>query len=1192
MSMNFKIIKIVTPSNDVFSVELSGDENELLDLLSMIVGIPQSDIKGLKDCYGNYYTISSAVNNPNINSEFSEFFYLICNSSHISQSLCLNNDDRRNSYSSHTSHHASPMQSNNLNSSYFTFSNGQSNLSLNNLGNKSANSLNRNYNQTSYHSYHKKNLSIPRSEPDFNYRSESRGGNYTNNFNNGTGVVRNFNNNINQMRPQSFSNSGNNYNSNCVPFSNLNSEVNSRTGSIFRGNNLNNLNNNYSGKIPFSSAHSAHQSSLYGNNLNSNLNSNFFSQGVPQSQNRGNYNTTVGYNNFNTETENDFSYQQSSNNNNNNYTNHPRSSIINFPQSQSQFSHTNPSNPNNFPSHKFSEKMNNSFTNNNQVTQTRPHTPLKDHNSIDKYLSIAQELYESNLLDSVSFSKLNQMVLKEGEEVINLMKMYCQDILDKRSLISGLNKILNSFFNSRPTSPIQVKNKLLSLIEQLESELFEDPTDAILLKNLIEYENEFIMGAFEVYESDKDLENFIESIRILINRSKRKPSSYNAAFGMMKTIKNSPPQKRHSNEIDENMTLTMDQKSENSISKIKTSPVKILQLSKETETQILSCLHTEERIIFKYAMRNRFPEIEVISQLFDTFQKTDLLIKPVKHLCKKFISEYVIKSLDESMKSKFTEILSNREKNKNLVSLFKEFNDHQNIQKLEKEVINFLKNPQSRGEGKELKGSEKSIKKVNRSVRTDKKRMSSSDTGSVIEDEESIMKEKRGGERERENFNTSLSSNNLEEFMNLIPVMKFLKPEEKKELEALIKTRNKYAIEVVENYYRSKNVIALKSAVLNLLKKKREVRNEIPSNERERQIKSLHTRDRESISKDSKEKERESFQLIQMGENRNERCESINTKVSPSHSHSQSQNFNGKIYKKLENQESRKNSPSKSYNNLESLLDDLEKSGKISSLQHKYIHQRYKNNDDMVNSAWEVYLKTKDIVELIESLKVFTTNMNKKMSTSNANSKSIPNPVTPADLKESKKEIIDFLKSKPNKKEKETVKIMQYNMIKILARDNSIEKSYLPLLKEMILEENPLLISAFEVFGVTKDHKDFSHTINIIAYLYNKNSNSSENRENTKSNILEEQKNSNSKKEIHIVNSNPYPPESKDFKLLNLFENFIKNNSGNVFNEYEKEILMKKCREKNQFLMSSIEFYEQSKDAEELIDTLRIILKN
>jgi hypothetical protein len=44
--------------------------------------------------------------------------------------------------------------------------------------------------------------------------------------------------------------------------------------------------------------------------------------------------------------------------------------------------------------------------------------------------------------------------------------------------------------------------------------------------------------------------------------------------------------------------------------------------------------------------------------------------------------------------------------------------------------------------------------------------------------------------------------------------------------------------------------------------------------------------------------------------------------------------------------------------------------------------------------------------------------------------------------------------------------------------------------------------------------------------------------------------------------------------------------------DYEKEILLRKVREKNQYLMSSLELYEISHDAEELLDTLKILLKN
>lgn len=75
-----RIIKIVLPNREVIRMEISGDEGEIKELLSTIVGIPATDIKGLKDKYGNHFTISFVSKNNCINSEFSEFYYLICSS--------------------------------------------------------------------------------------------------------------------------------------------------------------------------------------------------------------------------------------------------------------------------------------------------------------------------------------------------------------------------------------------------------------------------------------------------------------------------------------------------------------------------------------------------------------------------------------------------------------------------------------------------------------------------------------------------------------------------------------------------------------------------------------------------------------------------------------------------------------------------------------------------------------------------------------------------------------------------------------------------------------------------------------------------------------------------------------------------------------------------------------------------------
>ena len=75
---NMRIIKIVSPKNDIFSIEISGDEIEIKELLSILAGVPVSDIKGIKDKYGNHYTLSFAIKNNIINSDFSDCYYLLC----------------------------------------------------------------------------------------------------------------------------------------------------------------------------------------------------------------------------------------------------------------------------------------------------------------------------------------------------------------------------------------------------------------------------------------------------------------------------------------------------------------------------------------------------------------------------------------------------------------------------------------------------------------------------------------------------------------------------------------------------------------------------------------------------------------------------------------------------------------------------------------------------------------------------------------------------------------------------------------------------------------------------------------------------------------------------------------------------------------------------------------------------------
>ena len=58
-------IKLKLPNKKIINLPLDGNESELLDLLAMLSEISPKRIKGIKDNFDNYYTVSSALKNKN-----------------------------------------------------------------------------------------------------------------------------------------------------------------------------------------------------------------------------------------------------------------------------------------------------------------------------------------------------------------------------------------------------------------------------------------------------------------------------------------------------------------------------------------------------------------------------------------------------------------------------------------------------------------------------------------------------------------------------------------------------------------------------------------------------------------------------------------------------------------------------------------------------------------------------------------------------------------------------------------------------------------------------------------------------------------------------------------------------------------------------------------------------------------------
>ena len=95
-----RIIKLISPITcQTFKVELNGEEEEMKELLGTILEINPKSIKGLRDSFNNYYTISSAVKNPLLNTDPYNYYTVVIKQSNDIKymkypSLNLSNHDQ------------------------------------------------------------------------------------------------------------------------------------------------------------------------------------------------------------------------------------------------------------------------------------------------------------------------------------------------------------------------------------------------------------------------------------------------------------------------------------------------------------------------------------------------------------------------------------------------------------------------------------------------------------------------------------------------------------------------------------------------------------------------------------------------------------------------------------------------------------------------------------------------------------------------------------------------------------------------------------------------------------------------------------------------------------------------------------------------------------------------------------------
>jgi len=138
-------------------------------------------------------------------------------------------------------------------------------------------------------------------------------------------------------------------------------------------------------------------------------------------------------------------------------------------------------------------------------------------------IGAVHDLEKKSLLDEQIVCIIKTLILEENPEVIKLLNSYIAHIIGERELCPRLQRLSErmSTYIERPSSPLPRKSSLLEFVNNIASTYTQDREDIELLQKLIEYENEFVLSAFDVFESDQDQENLLDSLLRIVAKYKR-----------------------------------------------------------------------------------------------------------------------------------------------------------------------------------------------------------------------------------------------------------------------------------------------------------------------------------------------------------------------------------------------------------------------------------------------------------------------------------------------------------------------------------------------------------------------------------------------------------------------------------------------------------------------------------------------
>ena len=697
----------------------------------------------------------------------------------------------------------------------------------------------------------------------------------------------------------------------------------------------------------------------------------------------------------------------------------------------------------------------NNYNNDNFYKQNSSFDGIRKISQQDLQLFSAYllQFLASKLINEEMLFNLNKLMTENNEELYKEFIEFKQGKINQEIFLQNLISIYQKIESTKIDTNIS-KNKIIKNITDIEDEkeyrekIYDKMKEYFKGENLniirlmIKYENESIMTAIKNFKINEDINYLIEEFQKSIIRYKKKSimqtqkipnnilsnhfnKNNDKDFSRSQERHNTSPQGTIDNELTCNKKLIQ----------IKKKMYHSKKSIKKISTHIQKLLENKNKIIFDFILNHDKDEYQSFRNIYIQNIKSTDLGKELNDQCQRFVDKEIrdYGKRNNIQISNFNIDVLNKlliENNFDILKAYNNFNKHNSINEFCKELIFIINN---------FKHNVNSDR-YNYSSDEEDDNNNNNNESSESDNNNYKYNNKNNNENNNENLNNNNKENLIDNFINDLNKLQIRK-KEIENISMLINSKNLKINKIINEYKKTKNILLYGEKIKDLLK------------------------------------ENTNFSFLT----------TIKRKDSPKKA------FNNIIISKRSFENNKKNFSKKNpyfkTTNSEKVFNTLNDNNYIKKYE-KYISELSLSDSKVIFLKKKLTSKNnilKSILEDYHNKKITKTNFEEKINSflkkeSKNNYKTIKTKQnTPEALKESKDKLYWFIH--PEVVKSKNILNKQKEIILLLYKEFCIDKKTFDIINKKIEDDDKELISAFEVYAVTKDHNEFIETLRLIADL-------------------------------------------------------------------------------------------------------------